>query len=115
MKGRFYIYLPTNKKYNYPKAEGLLFNTQEKRFSFIVELDASGKAQGETSGKVIRDFQSLNPGVTIVKVETKKLNTEVPIIQTPVKDQVKPNTTKENDSSGMILIAGLIFIGSLFF
>ena len=115
MKGRLYVYLPTNKKYNYPKAEGLLFNTQEKRFSFLVDLDASGKAQGETSGKVIRDFQSVNPGVSIVKVETKKLNTDVPIVQTPVKDQVKPSTPKEEDSSGLILVAGLLFLGSLFF
>ncbi|GBF49395.1 hypothetical protein LPTSP4_09080 [Leptospira ryugenii] len=115
MKGRFYVYLPTNKKYNYPKAEGLLFNTQEKRFSFLVDLDASGKATGETSGRVIRDFQKLNPGISIIKVETKALNTSVPIVQTPVRNQVKPSVKKDDDSSGMVLVAGLLIIGSLLF
>jgi hypothetical protein len=72
-QGRIYVYLPTNKKYNYPKVSGLLYNTNEKRFSFLSPIDNNDKAIGSTYGNAIRDFQKLNPGVSIVKVDIKRI------------------------------------------
>ncbi|MCW7474867.1 hypothetical protein [Leptospira levettii] len=114
MKGRVYVYVPTNKKYNYPKVEGLLYNTQEKRFSFLSEVDANGKAIGETAGKAIRDFQTMNPGVGIIKVETKPISTTT--TQTPPKANVTTTQTnaKEKSGSSVLLVIAAIAAGFFF-
>lgn len=123
-----YLYVPTSKKYNYPQAEGLLVNTKEKRFSFMLELDANGKAIGDTSGKVINGFQRMNPGVKIVKVETKRLTaptvtTSTPIKpptpikpSTPIKNQVKPvkQEMDSNEASGIVIVGAAILAWFLF-
>ncbi|PJZ38717.1 hypothetical protein CH354_05865 [Leptospira levettii] len=113
MKGRVYVYVPTNKKYNYPKVEGLLYNTQEKRFSFLSEVDLNGKAIGETAGKAIRDFQTMNPGVGIIKVETKPISTTT---QTPPKANVTTTQTnaKEKSGSSVLLVIAAIAAGFFF-
>jgi hypothetical protein len=72
-QGRVYVYLPTTKKYNYPKISGLLYNTTEKRFSFLSPIDDNDRAIGSIYGNAIRDFQKLNPGVSIVRVEIKRV------------------------------------------
>lgn len=84
-QGRIYVYLPTNKKYNYPKVSGLLYNTTEKRFSFLSPIDSNDKAIGSTYGNAIRDFQKLNPGVSIVKVDIKRIGSapEAPSVVIP--------------------------------
>ncbi|PJZ87115.1 hypothetical protein [Leptospira levettii] len=114
MKGRVYVYVPTNKKYNYPKVEGLLYNTQEKRFSFLSEVDANGKAIGETAGKAIRDFQTMNPGVGIIKVETKPISTTT--TQTPPKANVTTtqSNAKEKSGSSVLLVIAAIAAGFFF-
>ncbi|EMY62024.1 hypothetical protein [Leptospira terpstrae] len=116
MKGRVYVYVPTNKKYNYPKVEGLLYNTQEKRFSFLSEVDVNGKAIGETAGKAIRDFQTMNPGVGIIKVETKPISTTTTTTQTPPKANVTTNQTnaKEKSGSSVLLVIAAIAAGFFF-
>ncbi|TGL12437.1 hypothetical protein [Leptospira meyeri] len=116
MKGRVYVYVPTNKKYNYPKVEGLLYNTQEKRFSFLSEVDANGKAIGETAGKAIRDFQTMNPGVGIIKVETKPISTTTTTTPTPSKTNVATTQTnsKEKSGSSVLLVIAAIAAGFFF-
>ncbi|PJZ44990.1 hypothetical protein [Leptospira brenneri] len=115
MKGRVYVYVPTNKKYNYPTVEGLLYNTQEKRFSFLSEIDSSGKAIGETVGKAIRDFQTKNPGVGIIKVETKPISTTT-TTQNPPKTNVTTTqtNTKEKSGSNVLLVIAAIAAGFFF-
>ncbi len=111
MNGRFYIYVQKGIKYKYPAISGLLYNTVEGRFSFPVTLDSDNKAIGETAGKAIRDFNILNPGVTILKTSTQRTSssttTQSTTTQNPPTPAPPPNKTNQEtpteSSSGIVM------------